>query len=180
MVHVEEYACDESVEQLDVENDEVLALVERLGLEGQGKLKTNDGLMPYPEMTADQKFILDVLTPSHVNIKKYQRTAIPLRILQIAAHADSLGFFESLQVWDTAGVDKDPILVGCKAYNEYYLLARWGEHLDNWTLMYQKATEKAKNEMTGKLSQLLSDVQSRLARLKSGAFSHDDLVKAGY
>ena len=180
MIQIEEFALSEVVDQEVEECVEALELIEKLELEGQNKLKGKDEkIMPYPEMTREQKFILDVLTPSHVVLKKYSRTAIPLRVLQIAAHATAIAFFNELQVWDTEGVDKDPVLVGKKSYN-YFLLARWGEHLENWTMMLQRATKKARDGMLGKLSQCRCDLDSRIARLGSDTFSQDDLEKTSF
>jgi hypothetical protein len=176
-MQIEEFACSEMADATEEQNQEVLELVEKLGLDGQSKLKT--GIMPYPEVTGEQKFVLDVLTPTRVNVKQYSRTAIPLRVLQIAAHATEIGFFEEIQVWDTKGVEKDPVLVGKKSYT-YYLLARWGEHLDNWTMMAMKATKMAKMEMIGKLNTLRSDLDTRLARLGSDTFCQEDLTKTGF
>jgi len=142
-------------------NEEALQLIEKLGLTGQQELitkpgegsETRDLLMPYPEATGEQIFVFRSLCPEQVVIDRYKRTAIPLRVLQVAAHADSLGFFDEIQVWDVrTHVEKDPVLVGIKKqgqYNtpHYYLLARWGTELDDWGTMLTRAVEVARSNL---------------------------------
>lgn len=183
---IEEFACDEITHEPTEATEEALQLIEQLELVGQktlmaGEDSESNARMPYPKMTDEQQFILEVLCPGKSNMKSYSRTPIPLRILQIAAHANSLHFFEEIQVWDAqSSAEKDPVLVGKKGYRDYWLLARWGEHLDNWMIMMKKAKEKAAAEMISKYSVLKSDVEARITRIKQNCATQEDLTKTNF
>ncbi len=79
----------------EVECDaEAIALIEELGLEGQRKLinKTGDAPArnPYRKMSIQERFAFRALMPKHVALDKYSDGPIPLRVLQVAAHAKGM------------------------------------------------------------------------------------------
>jgi hypothetical protein len=142
-MQVETYECTELCEETAEDTSLATDLIEQLGLSGQQSLLTNDKRLPYPQATQEQLFVFQTLCPVEQKLRDYGRTTIPLRVLQVAAHAKDL--FDALYVWDVAGVDKDPVLVGAKGttwQKTYYLLARWGEELEAWSVLLKRALEK--------------------------------------
>lgn len=154
-VQVQTYECEETVaEHVECESAAV-ELIEQLGLAGQRDLLARhagaDGdttkRCPYRKMEADEQFIYRQLCPQRGTLEKYSAGPIPLRVLQVAAHAKSLNFFETLEVWarESAAVD-DPVLVGIHKPagaswgRELFILARWGEALDELPAMMKSAT----------------------------------------
>ena len=94
---------------------EASELIEKLGLEGQRKLYRENGnqqtRIPYRKMTAEEKFVFKEVMPRQVELKKYEDGPIPVRVLQIAAHANDL--FNHVVVWCPKTSDeKDPLPVG--------------------------------------------------------------------
>jgi hypothetical protein len=172
----------ETYEQTEVDADgvveceaEALELIEQLGLEGQQKLLSrkegSDETVrcPYRKMTSEEGFIYGRLLTKHVKLHEYAEGPIPVRVLQVAAHARDM--FDHLYVWSTENADiKDPILIGIKgeAYNgERFLLARWGDELETLANLAVLACQDWRNECKAKLSDIISDATSRLAGVDS-------------
>lgn len=122
-------------------NAEARVLIEKMGLEGQQALMidTNERC-PYREMSIEERNVYSVLFPEKTDVKKYSYGYIPLRVLQIAAHADSMGIYTSIFVWSERVKPTDPILVGVMKKDEvFHILARWGEALDSFDKLKEKA-----------------------------------------
>lgn len=68
---------------------------------------------------------------------------VPLRVLQVAAWAKEHPLVGYLEVWHTADIKKDPILVGRRECygGENFLLARWGDALESFDVLQVKAQE---------------------------------------
>lgn len=160
-----------------MENDEQLAttkeLVEKLGLDGQGKFYAGEsqGACPYRKMTKREAWVYGILLPKQTELKHYDDAPVPLRVLQIAAHAVEL-MPGQLYVWHPENADiKDPVLtlrVGPSLYNyQLYILARWGCELDNFETLAGKAKEIFRAKLVASLEKIQSDVQSMLGRVDS-------------
>jgi hypothetical protein len=142
-MQVETYEYHELAEETTEDVEQAKGLIDQLNLSGQKELLVKDGRQPYPQATAEQLFVFQTLCPVEEKLNSYSRTTIPLRVLQVAAHAKDL--FEELLVWDVAGADKDPVLVGANKNGwskTYFLLARWGEELEAWPILLKRALEK--------------------------------------
>jgi hypothetical protein len=156
---------------------EAFELIEKLNLEGQKKLLSPStdnefSRIPYPEATEEQKTVFRTLCPSSYDYKQYSRTPIPLRVLQILSHAESLNFFDEIVIWDVkSSEEKDPVLVGIKKeanYNiRYFLLARWGEELDAWTVLRTKALKIRKEQIKSALLEIISLAENRIKNFYS-------------
>lgn len=118
-----------------------LEIIESLGLVGQKKLvaKTPEGIetrVPYRVMSTTEHRVYSLLLPDRVALKEYRGQMIPLRVLQVAAHAASLDHFKRIEVWHDEGKD-DPLLVGSMSSYDFsrpdpresFILARWGNVL---------------------------------------------------
>lgn len=131
---------------------EAIALIEKLGLRGQKALVHGDTVTrnPYRVMNRVEEMVYRTLYPERASIEDYRNGMIPLRVLQIAAHAkDRFGLVE---VWSEATAQTDPVLVGIETRpnranpawgNErlHFILARWGEALEPFAKLREKAIE---------------------------------------
>lgn len=169
-------------------SEEALALIESMDLEGQRALlqkKTAGGeevvvRVPYRRMTAEELAVYSVLMPNREPIAHYDGGPIPLRVLQVAAHAQQLEYFDKgVEVWCPEPGRDDPILVGVKRgkhdARELYLLARWGEELLDMAQMRGKAlgllAARVRGEIAkarGELSSLEAGLDDKLLAYLSG------------
>lgn len=156
---VETYEVDETTED-DTElealkaDNESLHLIDKLGLDGQTALVCKDettGLktrIPYQEMSSEELRVYECLFPQKTLVTEYRHGIIPLRVLQVIAHAKEM--FEEVYVYHKKMVDPDPVLVGMVAKEDgetkqrLFLLARWGSALDNFQILLKQAQEKLK------------------------------------
>lgn len=158
---------------------EALELIKKLGLSGQEKLvcTVQDGgetvitRCPYREMSKREKAVYETIYPHKTDIKNYGESMIPLRVMQVAAHAESLGFYQGINVWSELGKPVDPILVGMRGYSETpHILARWGEALETFDVLYQKALQAKIEEFRAKAQKAKCAADQVLASLESTAY----------
>lgn len=172
-MQVETFEALETDCEGNVECDaEAVALIEKLGLGGQQKLinrtesagGTTVTRNPYRVMTADENFVYKTLCPASCKIADYGDGPIPLRVLQVAAHADE--HFDSLLVWAaTSSVVKDPVLIGVRREvvpprtweeERLFILARWGDVLEPFEKLLEKATAMFRKNYAHKASELIA------------------------
>ena len=158
---VETFECDEVIGEGHPEvNEESLRLIEELGLEGQKPVDVGGGKMrvPYMKMTKEQLLVYRALCPESYPPKNYSRSPIPLRVLQVIAHAQPL--FTKLEIWDVEdSTIKDPVLVGYDQSGEYgdkafYLLARWGAELDDFFSLRKRAIQALRDRAASDLKKI--------------------------
>lgn len=149
------YECDETASETAEDSSEALALIEQLGLTGQTSLISKEQIrIPYREMTAEEGFIFGELCPVSTALESYRSSPIPLRVLQVAAHAKGLGMFDELIVMHPqTDFDRDPVLVGLiggkyyESKTKHFILARWGEALDEGPALIRAAMDKWRNRV---------------------------------
>lgn len=155
---------------------EAMELIERLGLDGQKALVSSDGQAkarcPYRKMTAEEAWVYGKLLTKQTPIDKYSDGPIPLRVLQVAAHAVDL--FDEVVVWHPENADiKDPILVGKRkdkqsSYNvEQFLLARWGDVLEPLAKLKIAAAEAYRSKVKAECLDIAAKVKVLLASAES-------------
>lgn len=172
-MQVETFECSETAAEPIEACDEAVRLMDELGLAGQKELvhpAEKTGFVsrcPYRQITADEMFVYQTLCPTATPLERYNASAIPLRVLQVAAHAKSLGMFKRLQVWDRAAAEvKDPVLVAYTgdAYdwqnNHCFILARWGEELETFATLVGRAVGAAKESLVEQADALAAKVRS--------------------
>lgn len=165
---LQEYAC-ETLPQSEEFTDEAKALIERLGATGQMTYYgTQKEVCPYRKMTKQEYAVYKMLMPFRETIDKYTAGPIPLRALQIGAHASEL-LEGTLVVWH-AGVGKDdPILTlrqGSEYSGEYYLLARWADELEEFSVLLQKAAVQMAAHVKATLLRQKVEIDSYLNELE--------------
>jgi hypothetical protein len=137
----------------DEEKQELVELAEKLALTGQKELigESADGtatVFPYRLMTKAERNVYQTLLPVRTKMCDFKDSVIPLRVMQVAAHAKDLndervGY---LEVWHQPGA-RDPVLVGREnSYGDCYILARWGEDLENFQKLQERALKLLKQK----------------------------------
>lgn len=176
-MQVETYECHETASEPIEAAEEAIELIESLGLEGQKELISGESgekqaRCPYREMTDDERFVYHTLCPARIKLKDYKRTPIPLRVLQVAAHAQSLGLFKELIVLDKeSAAEKDPVLVGVMADKQYswmgkdYILARWGDELEAFVVLLKRAAAKKREQWKGQLAKAQAEAATLIASI---------------
>ncbi|HEU5207772.1 MAG TPA: hypothetical protein VFU06_00060 [Longimicrobiales bacterium] len=184
-MEVETYEVNETLSDGTVEqtsDPEALALIEQMGLRGQetllGKREAGDDVAvvrcPYRRMSAEEQNVFAVVCPQVTSLEDYASGPIPLRVLQVAAHAH--GMFRELQVWHPtdARVD-DPVLVGIMvAPNKHgwndrhrYILARWGETLPSMEELREMARGILHADLRDQVESARANIEAFAGRLDS-------------
>lgn len=183
-MQVETYEVPEVDFEGNVEsNDEAVALIEKLELDGQRELihPGRGYRTPYRKMTKEEAVVYGAIFEKKTNIAKYKDEPIPLRVLQVAAHAKSL--FKELQVWHKPSADiKDPILVGVNGVEwasdrEMFMLARWGDCLVPFAELAQVAAKLLREKAMDDIKAIIETAKTRMGLLESmsdGAFVRGD------
>ncbi len=163
----------EEVAETNVEVDEqAIKLINDMGLEGQQKLICQADKhpsecavrMPYRKMTKEEYKVFKILCPATFPLTEYG-SPIPLRILQIAAHAKQFNLFKYYEVWSSEA-PKDPVLVAYMEANERYysdanrvfILGRWADELDEMPALIRKAAEVHKKLLLDKYHEIKNTV----------------------
>jgi len=151
-MQVETFECQETAAEPIEATEEAVSLIEQMGLEGQLELvrpKSDSkpaARCPYRQITAEESFVYRTICPRVFPLNKYNSAPIPLRVLQIAAHAKSLNICTRFEVWDKSQDEvKDPVLIGVVGGNydwevkSRFILARWGEVLETFSVLLKRA-----------------------------------------
>jgi hypothetical protein len=176
-MEVETFEVTETLTQPDggaaVEpSDEAKRLIDELELVGQQKFfeQTDDGDLiqnPYRVMTQVEQLVYGLVCPSWTKLEEYDSGPVPLRVLQVASHAQQ--FYKVLAVWHPADSKADdPVLVGYEE-NRYgskpTLLARWGRVLVPFEDLQATALNLLIDKWTAKLKVARVDIEQTLAQL---------------
>ena len=157
---IQEYACETHPQSAEF-NEEALALLQQLGAEKQDIFYKQDGTTcPYRKMSPYEHAVYKLVLPVRDPIAKFKACPIPLRVLQIGAHAKQFLDGE-LVIWHQGEGKDDPLLTlreGAEYSGSYYLLARWAESLEEFSVLAQQALEinrdKIKSELLTHKAQL--------------------------
>lgn len=170
-MQIETYEIEEETSGTQSETDEQsIALIEKLGLDGQKKLISTDGKsrLQYPEMTQQEHNVYKAVFPVHTDLKKYEGCIIPIRVLQVAAHAQEFCF--DVQVWHKRNPRLDPLLVGRIGSGPYNIqkllkLARWGDALLDFSELIKEARMAIRTRIEAEQQERISSAQGILNRL---------------
>jgi hypothetical protein len=184
----EQQELSSDLETEDLSSPEALALIEELGLTGQDNLlnrrsaSEGDEVVtrnPYRLMTMEEQRVLTACFPQATPIEDFDFCPIPLRVLQVAAHARSCIENIELVVWHPRdSTDHDPVLVGkfVQGYTtKFYILARWGEALES----IEKLKGKARLKIIAKAQSNIKRIEHELAGVKSGLSEKVDVYLDG-
>jgi hypothetical protein len=162
-------------------SEEALALIDALDLGGQKELLSEresgeeavTTRIPYRQMTAEERAVFGTLFERRISLAKYNDGPIPLRVLQVAAHA--MEMFDGIEVWCPEKGRDDPLLVGVKGGTEYnwaqtrvggdrFILARWGEVLQP----LEALRDKAREILTATAATNINETRAKLAAFEAG------------
>jgi hypothetical protein len=159
---------------IQVETFDVMELVR----DGQDGLD----IVPYRLITKDEQFVYKVLCPVTSAVENYDGSPIPLRVLQIVAHARELEIGK-LEVWSAEGAVKDPGLVAIGG-GDTRLLARWGSELEDFGVLKLKAVKLWKSVRLAILkriqAQIANDLSATEAISEDVIPDHGDTVRPYY
>jgi len=186
-MQVETYEIEEVVDETTEMTDEALRLIGVLGLKGQESLTTKKEdttcRIPYRKMNRTEHAVYQVLCPTTFSPEEYSECPIPVRVLQVFEHAKGLDFFTKFKIWAAEGQVKDPVLVAydSDSYSaEPYILARWGEILDEMPALINKASKRWKDTCVVKLKDIKAGIQSTLARLEEMDSIDPEKISSSY
>lgn len=175
-MQVETYECSETAAEPIEACEEAVRIMEELGLDGQKSLvqpAIDDKpvrRVPYREMTDEEQFVYGVLCPGRATLKAYNCGPIPLRVLQVAAHANGLGVYKELAIWHAKSREiPDPVLVATIQRGQYswetqtFILARWGDELESWPTLMKRAVESKRRQVADIYVTLLRKLQAYAA-----------------
>lgn len=164
-------------EQLDKWNEHVSAL----GLAGQQKIVQKDkSPIPFLWMNSATIRVFETLCPTKVDVAAYDKTPIPVEILDLLVLAKRENYFDLIEIWYNEE-DKDPCAVGYKfraedlgpahewyrkAYAEKYLIGRWADVKQSFKELSIKAKELFLANRTNELKLKIRDAQRELDDLQ--------------
>ncbi len=127
--------------------------VEELGLVGQTRIKKNEkSPIPFLHMKAHLVNVFETLCPRKVDVKEYDKGAIPVEIIDLIALSVKEEYFNKIEIWYDDETP-DPICVGLKQNSQFdakyptwsrgldkFLIGRWADVKAS----LEELTEKAK------------------------------------
>lgn len=169
-MQVEIFECHENASEPVEVFEETVRIIEGMRLDGQKNLVSWDSEQqarrPYRKWTKDEQLVYTELCPKKYRIEDYDRSPIPLSVLRFAEN--SLEFLPEnyrLYVLDRAEIHEEcPVLVASKYSWDFgsdtYILARWGEHLDNFKTMLNLAVESKRKRLKYLLNVALAEIEN--------------------
>lgn len=180
MTQVETFECTETASEPIEASEEAARIIETLGCSGQAMLLSTVAdtqrltRCPFRLITADEDFTYRVLCPQETPLKDYRNSPVPLRVLQIAELASSLGMFEKFIVWDrVSAAEKDPVLVATRKnptttwQTDTYILARWGSELETFSTLYRRAVDAKRAAILDTLRTIAAQAQVGIQQFQS-------------
>ena len=167
---------DASTMALDAEASE---LIEKLGLSGQKSLQNPETLTrcPYPVAEEETLILFRALNSESCKPEEYSLDPIPVRVLQVLAHAKDLNFFSSFTIWypNSARVE-DPVLVASRTWRrpgmnwdctDTYVLARWGKMLQPLEKLRKEALVNLREQAIIKLAKIRGELVAAEETMKT-------------
>ncbi len=163
---------------------EAVELIEKLGLEGQKSLFSKNAekpiRSPYRKMTKEEVNIYKAIFPEETELKKFSDEPIPVRVLQVAAHATQI--YDNVYVWHSKNGDiPDPVLVGKNgsySSTEFYILARWGTALASFAELTKIGVKIMRENAADQINEIIEKAKTKLALLET--VSDGGLAREGF
>lgn len=167
-----------------IQDNEALAKwnekVEELELHGQRTVvKIDKSPIPFLWMNSSIISTFEVLCPTQVDISNYDKTPIPVELLDIVSLCKKDQYFDLIEVWYNEK-QKDPVIVGyCydakegqsdwvkKFYAKKYLIGRWADVKASIDQLVERARRLFFNSETVRLKQEIRDRQRNLEDLET-------------
>jgi hypothetical protein len=188
-MQIESFVCDETAREHPEVSDEAKKLIEEMSLTGQKEMLTGpegeETRVPFRAMTDEEDVVYSLLCPQQESMLTYSNSPIPYRVLEIGKLAQDTGYFEKIEVWDRkSAVIHDPVLIGYRKDGSYswtkFILARWGQELEAFSVLKEKATAIVKERKIAKLTKILTEVKGEIESVKAGDFKFETSTPTFY
>ena len=171
----ETYEIQEITAEACETDEEALAIIERCGLSCQ-KAK-NGNRLSFEQLNRMQTTVINWLFPTSSSIESYSAGGIPLRILE--TYEEHKGEFDHWVVrYAPPAQIVDPILLACNEYEHFatgrivssdvFLIGRWGDALESWEALFEKAMTACRKAMCRNLALVKSKIDSDIQMLEAG------------
>lgn len=163
--------------------------VEELKLTGQKEVvKTDKSPIPFLWMNSAIVSTFETLCPTKIDIKKYDKTPIPVELLEVVSLCVKEDYFDSIKVWYNEK-QKDPVVVGYVGkkgekkddwhldyYGQKYLIGRWADVKASLDQLIERAKKVFIQSETFDLKREIKDRQRKLEDLEQ--LAHDKFGNA--
>lgn len=148
---------------------EAIVLIESLGLEGQQELlvpterDSHGARLPYLKLTSEQQSVFQLLYPQETGMSVLSSPILPSPVQEIANHAKEV--FKELFVWERANNSSQDnlVLIGCNdtlMHRDMFLLARWGNALEPYSSLKEKATSVFRRNRKNRLIEIVEQANA--------------------
>lgn len=175
---VETFLVEETIDLIhDNEKlDKWNAIVNELQLEGQKTIvKEDKSPIPFLWMNSGLIATFKTLCPTSVDVKNYNKTPIPVEILDLVALSLKENYFDFIEIWYNER-EKDPVCIGLKTQPEYvnkddwyrrcfsekYLIGRWADVKESLDTLVKKAKALYIESIKSQAKQKIRDAQREL------------------
>lgn len=156
--------------------------VEELQLKGQTAVVKNEkSPIPFLWMNSAIVSTFETLCPTKVDIKKYDKTPIPIELLETVSLCVKEDYFDCIKVWYNEA-QKDPVIVGyvgkkgekkedwhLEYYGSKYLIGRWADVKASLDQLIERAKVFFIQSEKIKLNKEIKDRQRDLEDLETKA-----------
>lgn len=158
--------------------------VSELGLEGQKEVLVVKDKSPIPFMWMNDAIIatFETLCPTKVDVSKYNKTPIPLEILDLVSLSRNEGYFYKIEIWYNEK-EKDPVCIGYAEnpentnpdvwYKQYYakkyLIGRWADVKASLDTLTKRAREIFVLNTKSALEQTIRDTKRQIEDIEQTA-----------
>lgn len=158
--------------------------VSELGLEGQQQVLVVKDKSPIPFMWMNDAIIatFETLCPTKVLVEKYDKTPIPLEILDLVSLSKKEGYFYKMEIWYNEQ-EKDPVCVGyCEDltktekdewyktyYAKKYLIGRWADVKASLDTLTKKARQIFIANSKSAIEQTIRDAKRAIEDIETTA-----------
>jgi len=163
--------------------------VEELKLSGQKEVvKEDKSPIPFLWMNSAIVSTFETLCPTKIDIKKYDKTPIPVELLEVVSLCVKEDYFDCIKVWYNEK-QKDPVIVGYVAkkgekkedwqfeyYGQKYLIGRWADVKASLDQLIERAKKVFIQSETFDLKREIKDRQRKLEDLEQ--LAHDKFGNA--
>ena len=162
-MNVQVYEYTGNTECTEAEEVERRELVTELGLD----ITQQEEVISFPELSEVEKRVYTILCPYMESVEKYTGY-IPTRVLRLVKNYK--GHFSKLEIWTDK--QQDPLLIGITG-STTFLLARWGDVLEEFSILKDRAILQYKTKRKAKLESKLHSVESDTMEYFLGGYVSD-------
>lgn len=134
--------------------DEYNALCIDLGLEHLA-ISEETNVNGIPKLNKLERKVYEYLCPTKIELEEYTGV-LPRRVLEAYKICKDNGWLEEAErgvhIW-TAEEDPDPIMIAKFGWNDYGMIARWGDELRSFTELRKEAVRRKKVEVSKKIEE---------------------------